>query len=55
MTDEQLDRLIWETLLELGWLIPTTVEAVEIAEAADREQVELPECLREAPVWKLPR
>ena len=55
LTDEELDRLIYEAMIELGWLFPTTPEAVAIAERAMESEPapELPAALRVAPVWRL--
>jgi hypothetical protein len=36
-SDECLDRLIWETMIAMGWLFPTAPEAVEIAERAMKD------------------
>ena len=55
LTEQELDRLIWEAMLELGWIFPTTPEAVEIAERAMESEPapDLPAALRVAPVWRL--
>ena len=31
-TDEELEELIYYAFVEVGWIIPTTVEEVELAE-----------------------
>lgn len=50
MTDEQFDRLIWEAMVSLGWIIPTTPKAVEIAERAiEDDSIPLPDRLRMPP------
>lgn len=50
-SDECLDCLIWETMVAMGWIIPTTPEAVEIAEHAmqDDPAPTLPDRLRMPP------
>lgn len=55
MSDEQLDREIYEALLRMGWLIPTTAEEIEIMETvmANQPPVDFPEILRRPPIERL--
>jgi hypothetical protein len=47
-SERQLDELMREAMVCLGWLIPTTPEAVARAEAElDEESIELPESLQD--------
>jgi len=55
MTDEEFERGLREALVRKGWVIPTTVREVLIAEEemAKEPPVELPESLRDP--WEVIR